>query len=89
MFRVDDDYVVEFERSRTTGDTECFLIRCNSVLARYSGVAKLHPKDRPDKITGKKIALQRALADGQLSKPERTRVWAAFWAWVKNWKRPA
>ena len=30
-------------------------------VPRFTGVAKLHPNDRPDKIVGKKIALQNAI----------------------------
>ncbi len=61
---------------------------------RYRGVARLHPNDAPDKITGKKKALLLAMQDGGLKgmytgsfflRSKRTVVWKAFWSWVDSW----
>jgi hypothetical protein len=67
-------------------------------VPRFTGIAKLHPKDKPDKIVGKKIALRNAIgvwieyskkwqyncADFY-NKPVRTAIWTAFWNWVSQW----
>lgn len=56
----------------------------------FTGIARLHPNDTPDKIVGKKIALRNALDMGFLSLPVnkdiRTAIWKAFWEWVAAWK---
>jgi len=65
----------------------------------FTGIAKLHPNDRPDKIVGKKIALRNALGSRKFSgdpepayncvdfycKAVRSVIWAAFSNWVSQW----
>ena len=67
-------------------------------LPAFTGIAKLHPNDQPDKIVGKKIALRNAIGvwleyykEWQYScadfynKEVRTDIWRAFWVWVATW----
>lgn len=42
-------------------DTRCEICLSELEVPRCSGIARLHPKDRPDKIIGKKIALRNAI----------------------------
>jgi len=42
------------------------------------GEAHLHPKDNPCYFQGRKYALRRALANGDIPTDERTRAWDAF-----------
>lgn len=60
----------------------------------FTGHAKIHPNDIPDRIIGKKVALTNALlfcSHGptvwNFPKYVRTEIWAAFWEWVENWNR--
>ena len=65
-------------------DTVCDIWIQDLEVPRYTGVAKLHPNDKPDKIAGKKVALQNAIRDeiGRTGlfavKPTRTEIWKAF-----------
>ena len=89
-------------------DTMCEIYKVNEAMVSPSrtdgivwntspffvGIAKLHPNDRPDKIIGKKVALQNAIWDGYqedsrlcLRKPARTAIWKAFWKWVDSWSK--
>ena len=53
----------------------------------YCGLANLHPKDQPDKVTGKKQSLKDAMVKTNFAnKHERTLIWKAFWVWVESWK---
>ena len=67
-------------------------------VPRFTGIAKLHPNDRPDKLLGKKIALRKAIgvwdAENEewsyscsdfFNKSVRTAIWKNFWAWVATW----
>ena len=45
--------------------------------------AILHPEDTYNKITGKKIALTKAIES--LDRRTRTIIWEAFWEWVESW----
>lgn len=99
MFKV-GRYTVTFKRhfhrepSHGRYDTVCTILVDGSERKAYAylGVAKLHPKDQPDKVVGKKIALAHALAEKQFvsvrqfDKYARTEIWQAFWAWVESWK---
>ena len=64
----------------------------------FTGIARLHPNDRPDKIVGKKIALRKAMGEYNpetecliyncadfYNKSVRTAIWKAFRKWVKSW----
>jgi len=60
---------------------------------RFTGIAKLHPNDQPDKIVGKKIALRNALEKAVPCHPNklythnkqvRTAIWKTFWGWVAS-----
>ena len=42
-------------------DTICEIYVCKDFAPRFTGIAKLHPNDQPDKIIGKKIALRNAI----------------------------
>ena len=65
----------------------------------FTGIAKLHPNDKPDKIIGKKIALKNAISNRQtleehmkrdlhhFDKEVRTAIWKAFFSWVTSWKK--
>ncbi len=68
-------------------DTLCQIRVTGTSVSYWTGAAKLHPKDKPDKIIGKKIALARALdRKGEFFlKCKRKAIWKAFWAWVASW----
>lgn len=83
-------------------DTKCeiWLNDEESQIPRFTGIAKLHPNDRPDKIIGKKIALQNAIGHYHektdcivyscadfYKKETRTSIWKTFWLWVADWPR--
>ena len=97
MFTVDDNITVRFGRSEKVGDeivrcldgrkTVCYvhIVLGDSNEYEYQGVAVRNPKDQNDKVTGKKLALMRALSHG-LDKATRRRIWQAFFAWVESWK---
>jgi len=83
-------------------DTSCHIYINNDTqeIPQYIGFVKLHPNDKPDKIIGKKIALQNALISQTFIDPKtkkkitiwhhqknvRTKIWKAFWAWVESWE---
>ena len=65
----------------------------------YIGSVLIHKGGQPDRVTGKKYALRKAMiaaegldTDGHLAiiwyfpKRQRTEIWKAFWEWVKTWK---
>jgi hypothetical protein len=98
MFKI-DNLKIRFMRL-SDGDTMCeiWMIGDGSYETSppkapdYTGQVRLHPNDRPDKITGKKLALLRAmLVFPGVYKPRfkakvyRARIWEAFWAWVDSW----
>ena len=69
-------------------------------VPNFTGIAKLHPNDTPDKIVGKKIALRNAIGTWDSVRKEwdyncanfykkgvRIDIWKAFWAWVESWSR--
>ena len=84
-------YKIRFHRNKTPGkvefDTHCqiFLqdVENSSPLVAI-GVAHLNPKDRYNKIIGKKIALTRALR-WNFPKPLRKMIWAAFYKEFGRW----
>lgn len=83
-------------------DTTCYIWDDNNPnsVPVFEGTAYINPKDQCNKITGKKIALTKALIDHykyipikkvkvpvwRFGKRERTEIWAAFWKWVRSWK---
>ena len=73
----------------TRDRTMTCLTRIDGLVYRkeptFTGVAKLHPNDQPDKIIGKKIALRNATKDWD--KVSRTLIWTHFWGWVADWKK--
>ena len=68
-------------------DTVCEIYIRDIKFPSYTGIAKLHPNDRPDKIVGKKIALRNAMKEYRhvFDKGIRTVIWKAFFAWVESW----
>jgi len=75
-------------------DTVCEIWISGLEVPRFTGVAKLHPNDQPDKIVGKKIALRNAIIDRGAynnwafqDKSIRSAIWKAFWAWVATWAK--
>ena len=66
-------------------DTICEMYFPNMEAPCRTGKAKLHPDDSPDKVIGKKIALENALSSSVMGKKSRTVVWKAFWLWVSTW----
>jgi len=68
-------------------DTVCEIyVKDNGAYSQkpcFTGIAKLHPNDRPDKIIGKKIALRNAMV--VWDHVSRTPIWKAFWGWVASW----
>ena len=81
---------ISFKRVPHTSNPSRFNTLCRiqdsaDKNAPLIGLAFLHPKDKPDKLTGKKIALKNALFMGQKDKPIRAVVWKAFWQWVEAW----
>lgn len=80
-------------------DTKCEIYIKDLEVPRFTGIARLHPNDTPDRIVGKKIALQNALGKyypkcdaiiyscaNFYNKEVRTAIWKAFWGWVADWK---
>lgn len=91
MFKT-DKYKIIFERKENLQlhkgkfDTWCYLYDINSLeIPIAKNCAWLNPKDRYDKILGKKIALTKTLDIACLDKVERTEIWIAFWNWVESW----
>lgn len=107
MFKV-NDYRIVFKRvwhSRKRNGDGCYDTKCEiynmedeSVGPSFTGIARLHPNDKPDKVVGKKIALRNAIGvwDSEneewsyscaefFNKEVRTAIWAAFWGWVDQW----
>lgn len=92
MFTI-NDYQISFRKShsliirknRGHFDTICIIDGKHSEYI-FRGVAYLHPKDTPNRITGKKVALTKALANMGATKLLRTEIWNAFWKWVESWK---
>lgn len=82
-------YKIRFERALKTDTTYCqiYLYEANApVMVVGKGVAHLHPKDKYDKVIGKKVALTKALREHQyFDKVMRREVWIAFWLWVGSW----
>lgn len=68
-------------------DTMCNICRSDGHFLA-ADIAWLHPKDKYDKITGKKVALTKALVryPGMFNKQQRTEIWWGFWEWVRSWK---
>jgi len=78
-------------------DTICEIYVEDLEVPRFTGIARLHPNDCPNKIEGKKIALCNAIG---IYRPEkdrivynctefynkkfRTEIWKAFWKWAKS-----
>lgn len=82
-------------------DTKCEIYDIGdgvkTLTPRFTGIARLHPNDKPNKIVGKKIALRNAMGYGVTNwgsfgyadfytKEVRTAIWKAFWGWVSQWK---
>ena len=94
MFKV-EGYTITFKRvfislrSCRSGryDTDCLIHPTGFSGPAWRGTATLHPKDRPDRIVGKKVALEHALkcSDEFFLKSKRTAIWKAFWQWVSMW----
>lgn len=100
-----ENYRFKFERvnvCKRSGryDTLCSVyvndgFTSSEVIPLFTGLAVLHPNDRPDKVIGKKMALLRAMKKqktGQYrtsfwTKAKRTEVWQAFWSWVSSWSK--
>ena len=95
MFKT-DKYKIRFQRKTNLRlkkyqgfDTYCYIYYLGSEdKPSVIGVAWLNPKDRYDKLKGKKIALVRALKNFRIDKYERTIIWKAFWKWVESWQIP-
>ena len=69
MFKV-NEYIIVFKRvwqerksSYSNGryDTKCEIYLHTRETPDFTGIARLHPNDKPDKIVGKKIALRNAM----------------------------
>ena len=95
MFRV-NNYQISFRKSyslvitpKKQGryDTVCNILDTSNSRI-FEGYAWIHPNDIPDKITGKKVALTKALENMGANKLTRTIIWEAFWKWVESWKQP-
>ena len=78
--------------------TVCEIQDENTKKVIFTGYAHLHPKDTPDKIIGKKVALTNAMIKERVElsdnnvvvhwnfpKHVRTDIWETFWEWVGNW----
>jgi hypothetical protein len=69
-------------------DTVCEIYINYLEVPHFTGVARLHPNDKPDKIVGKKVALRNAISQSvSFNRTERTAIWKAFWEWVADWKK--
>ena len=83
-------YSLILSKNRGRFDTICRIQNINTkenhFLPTYRGKAYLNPKDNPNKIIGKKIALTRALVSMKADKYLRTIIWKAFWNWIESWK---
>ena len=74
-------------------DTVCEIWIPELEVPLFVGVVRLHPNDKPDKITGKKLALLKAMTGTEAAyrfsaKSTRTEIWQAFWSWVSSWPNP-
>lgn len=49
------------ENNRCRYDTLCEIFIPGLEVPRFTGIARLHPNDNPDRITGKKVALRDAM----------------------------
>ena len=93
-----------FHKNDGRYDTKCEIYCLNETRKSYyniptfTGIARLHPNDTPDKIVGKKIALRNAIGvwDDEneewsyscadfFYKKVRTAIWKAFWGWISLW----
>ena len=81
MFRV-GEYTIRFRRYGTGLEVTACVVTFNGV--DHNGMTTLHPKDQANKITGKKIALARALSQA-FTKAQRTEIWDAFWEYIQSW----
>jgi len=86
------NFKISFQRQdshiRGKVDTLCEIRRINSENSLISSAtAHLHPKDKYDKVKGKKVALTKALAKCLLfDKIDRGCFWLDFRHWVNSWK---
>ena len=99
--KLQESKAVKMPETNGRYDTVCEIWISGLEVPRFTGIAKLHPNDRPDKIVGKKIALRNAMGRRRRSingkfiyewncanfynKPVRTAIWDAFRTWVANW----
>ena len=44
------------------------------------GSTRMHPADRPDRVYARKLALQRALDQGEFTADERREIWGNYFA---------
>jgi hypothetical protein len=94
MFKT-DKYKITFERVSVLHNDKRFDTCCRifniSHPEDFIGcqIACLNPKDKYDKIIGKKIALTKTLKYINMDKVERAEIWQAFWEWVNSWEEQA
>jgi len=78
----------------------CFIQQEGIEEDIYIGSVLIHKGGQPDRVTGKKYALRKAMiaaegldTDGHLAiiwyfpKRQRTEIWKAFWEWVESWDK--
>lgn len=90
MFKVNDlPLEVKFKKThqihpRFKKERLCYECKVcfNSGAVNSYGMSWLNPTDSNNKILGKKIALQRAIMN--FNKEQRTKIWKAFWQWVRK-----
>ena len=72
-------HIVRFHHTETT--TTC-TIQAEKEASEYDcvGKASRHPNDRPDPVQGRKIALKRALDQGEFSYQERKKIWEDYFS---------
>ncbi len=84
MFSV-TDYRISFRRNKVNHNVICDICD-NATDSLFTGQARRHPKDYPNKMMGKKVALTKALYDMNAGKILRTIIWKAFWEWTESWR---
>ena len=72
-------HIVRFHHTETT--TTC-TIQAEKEASEHDSVGKAsrHPIDRPDPVQGRKLALKRALDDGEFWYEDRKKIWEDYFS---------
>lgn len=76
IFRYDYTSPDRKSESMTGTQAELEVTEINGVQKTYFGYAKVHPKEVPNRVIGRKIALRYALKRSDFSYEERSEIWS-------------